>query len=81
NSKEPYIEKFKRAISGSSQRAFNQEAHKEPYIRMLIRAVVCLQHMQNHNQSRCSEELLTGSSQEPYNGKLKRVIYQDAHES
>ncbi|MBA0767531.1 hypothetical protein Gotri_016404 [Gossypium trilobum] len=29
--------------------------------------------MHNHNQSGCSEELLTGSSQEPYNRKLVRA--------
>ncbi|MBA0775031.1 hypothetical protein Gotri_010196 [Gossypium trilobum] len=29
--------------------------------------------MQNHNQSGCSEELLTGSLQEPYNRKLERA--------
>ncbi|KAH1073947.1 hypothetical protein J1N35_026275 [Gossypium stocksii] len=28
-----------------------------------------------------SKELLTGSWQEPYNGKLERAIYRDAHES
>ncbi|MBA0781317.1 hypothetical protein Gotri_002251 [Gossypium trilobum] len=28
--------------------------------------------MQDHNRSGCFEELLTGSSQEPYNGKLER---------
>ncbi|MBA0625644.1 hypothetical protein Godav_003424, partial [Gossypium davidsonii] len=27
----------------------------------------------DHNRSGCSEELLTGSSQEPYNGKLERA--------
>ncbi|MBA0768724.1 hypothetical protein Gotri_017507 [Gossypium trilobum] len=29
--------------------------------------------MQYHNQSGCSEELLTGSSQEPFNEKLMRA--------
>ncbi|MBA0763977.1 hypothetical protein Gotri_013365 [Gossypium trilobum] len=29
--------------------------------------------MQNHNQSGCFEELLTGSLQEPYNEKLERA--------
>ncbi|MBA0765924.1 hypothetical protein Gotri_015025 [Gossypium trilobum] len=29
--------------------------------------------MQDHNQSGCSEELLTESSQEPYNRKLMRA--------
>ncbi|MBA0711042.1 hypothetical protein Golax_010276 [Gossypium laxum] len=37
--------------------------------------------MRNHNQSGCSEELLTRSSQEPYNGKLERTIDRDTHES
>ncbi|MBA0759089.1 hypothetical protein Gotri_022014 [Gossypium trilobum] len=29
--------------------------------------------MQDHNRSGCSEEILTGSLQELYNGKLKRA--------
>ncbi|KAH1056698.1 hypothetical protein J1N35_034763 [Gossypium stocksii] len=65
----------------NSQRAFNREAHKEPYNKTLIRTAVCPQHMQDHDRSRCSEELLTESQYEPCNGKLQKAIYQDAHVS
>ncbi|MBA0728505.1 hypothetical protein Golax_001401, partial [Gossypium laxum] len=38
----------------------------------LIRVII-MKLIRNPNRSGCSEELLSGNSQEPYNGKLERA--------